>query len=182
MTCLGSFFSLCRQSPSGAQGSFLRPLSRRHAQELVLLACLAPILTSNVAADFSDSIYCSDASNAYCVAKVGLSFASALWASADKKGHYTRLTPATCSGTRGLVATEHENEEGHLPGLGSSYPPRPSGLDYDFVKVCGGSGRVSKADLGLGLKVGPVIDLSVSKQEDPGAPRVIEWLLHMITP
>ena len=181
MATFGTFFSLCRAEPSSDPGSFLRPLLRKQAQELVLLACFAPIITCNVAVDFSPTIYCSDAScprGAFCIAEVGESVTASLWTSADKKGHYTllerldlalssqtqrpdSLSPGFLPGEAHAPCTDPEGISDEQQGLSHS-PSKPLGLDYDFIEVFGGCGAVSIAAAGLGMRVGPVLDLSSS--------------------
>lgn len=74
---------LCMEKP------VLRPLSRVAAQELLLLACLAPVAVSNLSAEFLPEIFATDASmekggvvGADCPVEV----VKALWRSADRKG------------------------------------------------------------------------------------------------
>ena len=183
MACLNSFFSLCRRSSEGPPGSFVRPLQRKQALELVLLACLSPLITSNIAVGFSPDVFCSDASNvcgAFCSASVGRPPSSALWLAADKKGQYTMLDCSAPYASGLSPVDSHELSDDDGPNPVALTPPRPLGLDYDFIEVFGGSGRVTKAASLLGLKVGPVLDLSLSRQFDAGALRIVEWLLYML--
>ena len=71
---LGSFFSLCRQSSSSPQGSFLRHFCAGQAQELAtMLLLISPV-------PFSAQMPLMH------VAEVGACIASSTWAEADKKG------------------------------------------------------------------------------------------------
>ena len=49
-------------------------------------------------------------------------------------------------------------------------------MRFDFIEICGGSGRVSAAGSARGLLVGPVVDLSLSPHFDLHCPRLLEWL------
>ena len=88
---LDGFFALGKSESSGAAGSRLRRLSRKDAQELVLLASLAPVVSSNVSAEFSPTIFCSDSSSthgAFCSCSQPRELTASIWLSADRKGSY----------------------------------------------------------------------------------------------
>ena len=55
-------------------------------------------------------------------------------------------------------------------------PPRPIGLYYQFIEVCGGSGVVTT----MSVVCGPIIDLSFSQQFDLTKGRVVEWLIFLL--
>ena len=64
---------------------------------------------------------------------------------------------------------------GHLSGMGYHKPHREFAMVYDVIEVAGGSGGISREMAKLGLKVGPVIDLTWSQWYDLralSAPRV----------
>ena len=76
-------------------GSPARPLPRKAACELSLLAACAPLLATNIAVPYDDHVYCADASlakGAFCKARVGRDISEAVWHSGTKGGH-TRLAP-----------------------------------------------------------------------------------------
>ena len=58
--------------------------------------------------------------------------------------------------------------------------PRPLGLWYEFIEVCGGAGVVTEELVRLSVVCGPVLDISISYQYDLTSLRVIEWLLYMM--
>ena len=90
---LDGFFALGKSEASSTSGSRLKFLPQKGAQELVILASLCPVMVSNVAADFCDRLFCSDASmarGAFCVSSAPVDLTAALWLSADKRG----TTPA----------------------------------------------------------------------------------------
>lgn len=67
----------------------LRALSRRAAQELQILACLSPILGSNLAVPFAEEIFATDASmlkGGVVASRVSRDVAAAFWRAAPKKG------------------------------------------------------------------------------------------------
>ena len=69
-------------------------LDRSVAQELVLLASIAPLVVSNVAVDYLPEIFATDASNqkgAIVKAPVEDCLQESLWLDADKRGSYTQL-------------------------------------------------------------------------------------------
>ena len=58
--------------------------------------------------------------------------------------------------------------------------PRPLGLRYQFIEVCGGSGVVTAELLKLGVVCGPILDLSMSAQFNLCESRVLEWLVFLL--
>ncbi|CAE7151471.1 unnamed protein product [Symbiodinium necroappetens] len=85
---------------SNLAGSWIAALMfrRKVAQELVLLATLVPVMSSNVSAGFHHTLFCSDASTkkgAFCCLEQCEEVVAAVWLSADRKGHYTRLDSAS---------------------------------------------------------------------------------------
>ena len=182
----------------------LRALSRRAAQELQILACLSPILGSNLAVPFADEIFATDASmlkGGVVASRVSRDVAAAFWRAAPKKGEnlplassYQAILAAHDALYEEPVRSEHADLEKHF-GLPSDelaedeidlenekvpIPQRPIGLYYQFIEVCGGSGVVTKALLSLSIVCGPIIDLSFSQQFDLTKGRVVEWLIFLL--
>ncbi len=58
--------------------------------------------------------------------------------------------------------------------------PRPLGLWYEFIEVCGGAGVVTAELIQLSVVCGPVLDISISHQYDLTSLRVLQWLLFML--
>lgn len=161
------------------------PMTKKVAEELVLLSALAPIAASNVAVDYVEEIFASDASlgrGAVVSTKVDEGVAEVLWLGSDKKGCYTRLDGA------GLAALSAAGEEVHdLPAVHpdhfdvpEEHPYRSPLLYFDFVEFFGGAARVSKCLAKMGFTVAPPLDLSLSSHYDMTDLRVIEWCMHMI--
>ena len=89
MSVLDKLYKVIPLQQLNTEDPSLRPLSREAAQELLLLACLAPVMSSNLSVPFSSSIFAPDASlskGGFCVAEVDQRLAKALWRSADRKG------------------------------------------------------------------------------------------------
>lgn len=58
--------------------------------------------------------------------------------------------------------------------------PRPLGLWFQFLEICGGAGVVTREIIKLGVVAGPVFDLSFSSQYDMINHQVVMWLVHMM--
>ena len=189
MAAVNDLFRLAPKETSFS-GSRLVPLGLKPRQELVLLAVLAPVLVSNVAVPFSSRAYASDASlqkGAYTYAEVGQEVSFALWLSSDLKGHYTKLDSPERSALRraGHDPENLDRDVGipHPDELGSELTPapqKPLALCFDFMEICGGSGRVSGFVASAGYVTGPVIDIERSPEYDLQETRVLEWILYML--
>ncbi|CAE7829539.1 unnamed protein product, partial [Symbiodinium necroappetens] len=82
------------EAASSSPGSDLKPLSRATASELQLLAVLAPVAVSNLAAEPSPQVFASDASmekGAVCSTKVAPEVALQMWLASDFKGAAVRF-------------------------------------------------------------------------------------------
>ena len=165
----------------------LVPLKRSAAQELVLLSALAPLMSSNIAAEFTNTLFASDASNekgAVVSAEIRPEVSAALWQATEKRGRYVTLERPVRATLKGLVS-ELELEEETVESLEvsechASDVFRPPLLKFDFVEICGGAGVVSQAASSLGMVVAPVLDLSESPHYDLRGLRFLEWVIHMI--
>lgn len=162
------------------------PMTKTVAEELALLSALAPIAASNVAVDYVEEIFASDASlgrGAVVSTKIDENLAEVLWLGSDKKGCYTRLDGV------GLATLAAAGEEIHdlptadpinHPECPDEHPYKSPLLYFDFVEFFGGAARVSKCLAELGFTVAPPLDLSMSSHYDMTDLRVIEWCMHMI--
>ena len=151
-------------------------LPRSVAQELCLAAVLVLFAVSNIAAPFSQKIYCSDASiekGAYCSTTIGEELAEVLWKSTRSKGAYHRLLTPAESLARRLGLFEEKGD------LQQSSPEKPIAFHYDFIEVFAGSSRISDALARLGLVVGPPVDLSHSPEYNMEWVHVISWLTFL---
>ncbi|CAE7488995.1 unnamed protein product [Symbiodinium sp. CCMP2592] len=130
---LDGLFGLGKSSAQASR-SGLRFLPRKVAQELVVLASLAPVLLSNVADPFCDRVFCSDASmnrGATCSTKVPEEVAASLWLAAEKKGCYTMLD----GGAANCIPPDSDHEDGELEVAAK----RPLAFDFDVLLIFEGA-------------------------------------------
>ncbi|CAE7935542.1 unnamed protein product, partial [Symbiodinium sp. KB8] len=183
--CLSSFFSLGLGHVSGQAGSDVVTLSRKQAQELSLLAALAPVAVTNVALPFSKRVFCTDASlqkGAVVSAKIGSQPSEALWSSAARKGHYTMLDLSLSPSGAGR---KPPGEEPARPDFcaepaASDTKARPLGLDFDFLEVGCATFATSFAR-DFGLKVGPPFHDTVSSELAVEEPQVLDLLVYLVS-
>ena len=160
----------------------IHQLTRSVAQELVLLSAVAPLIFTNVAVEYLDEIYATDASNrkgAVVSASVGSELQESVWLNADKQGSYTHLD----NGFRAMLRHlgEVDDDLDRACPFPEVEPIRKQPLLYfDFVEICGGAGKVSAALARLGRSVAPVLDLSNSRHYDLTCLRLTEWIIYMI--
>ena len=86
MSILDALYKVVPPAELNPEELSLWPLSRDAAQELLLLACLAPVMSSNLSVPFSGIVFAPDASldkGGFCIAEVDEVLAKALWRSAD---------------------------------------------------------------------------------------------------
>ena len=155
------------------------PLPRAVAQELCVLAALAPVAVSNIAVKYNKRVYASDASLGYGAVVTTESeedLVEDLWLGSDKRGCYTRLDGPAMA----MLAAAGEETHDLLTIPGQEEPKKGPLLYYDFVEFFGGSGRVSECMAQLGHSVAPCLDLSGSQHYDLTDCRLLEWCLHMI--
>ena len=160
------------------------PLSRKAADELILSSVLLPIAVSDAKMPFHQWLYASDSSStkgAFVQAKISASLAEPLWQSGDFNGGRVFLDPWEKQVLKETTAFEEEDwdalHEDHLP---VDSPTRPLPLLFDFLEICGGSGVLSDEMSRRGFVVGPIIDLTYSKQYNVADMRVLEWLIHLV--
>lgn len=175
----------------------LRPMSRRAADELALMSFLLPIAVSNLAASMSEEIFATDASlakGAVVSTVVNKTLATALWRSADQRVRgvpMMRAAEAVAAwadpmfepGPREYADEPSSREIGDPYGEGTGDEkevPRPLGLWFQFLEICGGAGVVTREVLKLGIVAGPVFDLSFSSQYDMVNHNVVMWFIHMM--
>eukprot|EP00438_Fugacium_kawagutii_P013675 Skav213148 [mRNA] locus=scaffold107:610791:614535:- [translate_table: standard] len=175
-----------RYSPKEPQ---LIRLRREVANELVLLAVLAPLCVSDLAAPFSSKVFATDASlekGAICASPVSPLVSEAAWRSLRSKGGYSKLLdPVKSILARSLDFEECEGRPipaGHAQGslCMTSNVSRPLAYRFDFVEVFAGSASVTKHMKDLGFSVCCPIELSVDEELDMTKTHVMEWLAHLI--
>ena len=113
-----------------------------------MLAISAPWMFSNVAVEFSRTIYASDASlavGAVVKSEIPDCLSRALWWSSDRKGCSARLDGLA----RSMLAAVGEEpvddvEDGALREPLTESPFKPPLFYFDFVEICGRAGVVSR--------------------------------------
>ena len=111
-------------------------------------------------------IYATDASNqkgAITALQVESELSQILWLGGDKRGAYTMLDSPQRSMLRSLG---EDLDDAPLLSEVMSSPAKMIPFEFDFVEIFGGSGVLSSAVAGLGLRVCPPIDLSRSPHHD----------------
>ncbi|CAE7419264.1 unnamed protein product [Symbiodinium sp. CCMP2592] len=184
---LDGLFGLGRSSSAGgAPGSTLRPLSRKVAGELQLLAVLAPVAVCNLSAAPSEEVFATDASmqrGAVCATPVRPDASLGLWLSLDVKGAPVHLSTPGALGKLGGSAGQTDFEDSLPPDHLTGEPPtvqKPLAFRFDFLEVGVCSGIVSACLASRGYSVGPLVDFARSPHYDLASPRLREWLLHLI--
>ena len=162
-------------------------LPRPVANEMVMLAVLAPLMVADLGAVFDDQVYSTDASDskgAITSTVVPENIAMKLWRSGRSKGAYTRLKTAyelliERLGMHEDVGVQNIVEEGG--DMCHASPNRPLAFRYDFIEVYAGSSRVSQAMEALNFVVGPPIDIAFCDELDMTLIRVVSWLSFLIS-
>ena len=185
MALINQLFKVIQPAELDVERPKLRSLSRAAANELVLCGVFLPVLVSNIKAEVSQTIFCTDASTSKGAKRV----AEALWQSGDFKGGHVLLESIPKTILKSHGGFEEEDWEEMLEEFGDPFetgadlpPPveRPLAQVFDFIEVCGGSGVVSEQMAMLGYTVGPIIDLSYSPHYDMTKTRTLEWLLYLV--
>ena len=152
-------------------------------EELKLLAVLAPLMATNLEADFPDRIVSSDASpfaDGAASAELPKVVQAELWRHRDRRGAYTRVFGHWATRLR-LSGLREEADAMEADAFGTAPSPERILIEtFDFVEICCGTrSPLSEACRARGLRVGPRIDLAVHGMWDLLNPRVIEWLLFL---
>eukprot|EP00438_Fugacium_kawagutii_P022811 Skav208203 [mRNA] locus=scaffold2026:167899:172464:+ [translate_table: standard] len=188
MALVNQLFHVIPPAELDTEHPLLRKLGEGARCELQVLACLSPVLASNIAVPFLDEVFATDASSTgggITVAHVDQMLAKVLWRTADRKGANVPLMSrakamVSCYDTwfedwdtfEGRVETNGDEEEAQVE--------RPLGLRFQFLEICGGAGKVSACLADLGVVCGPVFDLSFSKQYNLADSRIIQWCIFML--
>ena len=176
---LSRIFALGNKTESDANE--VLSLSRATAEELVLAGIFGLIAISDISVPYDAHIYATDASNqkgAITALQVESELSQILWLGGDKRGAYTMLDSPQRSMLRSL------GEDLDDAPLLSEVMPSPAKMipfEFDFVEIFGGSGVLSAAVAGLGLRVCPPIDLSRSPHHDIGNQKLLNWIFQMIS-
>ena len=178
MAVIGPLFRLGKKAPTPG-ASLLRPLPPDARLDLVMLACLSPLMVSNVSAKVSSVVGCSDASlgrGAVCTTEVPDVLAAHLWQATDSRGWYTRLDSEAASI---LASIGEEPSIGPSPDVQTPRPERPPACHFDFIEVrCGGPWLTGILE--PSCVTGPVVDYTASPFFNLADDRCLEWILFML--
>ena len=156
-------------------------LSRKVAEELVLMAVLCPLMMTDLGAQISTEVHATDSSDAmgaYVSAEVKGDLAKVLWRLGNKKGGYSKLAARH----EALLKKIDDMFQPLLEEIAplTAEPERPVAFRYHFVEICGGAGKVARSMAARGWNVGPVIDLDRSPFFDLSMIEVLRWLFYML--
>ena len=184
MAHVNSLFQVIPADELETTSSTTRHLSRKAADELLVLSCLGVVAASNLAVPFSERIYASDASTekgGLVSSEIATRLSRTLWRTAARSAKNPKLESRTAALHRirdSFFEDEIDVEEGKEDAL-SSRVERPVGLRFDFIELCGGAGVVTKEMIRLGCICGPVFDISYSQRYDITDRRVFQWIAFM---
>ncbi|CAE7462864.1 unnamed protein product, partial [Symbiodinium necroappetens] len=189
MSALDRLFSLGRAEAAPPDpGSDLKPLPRKTASELQLLAVLAPVAVSNLSAEPDSRIFASDASmekGAYCATEVPPEVALQLWLASDFEGEAVTLQasgshrhpPGGVSAEGPCGPTEETDAQFQAPALAVA---KPFAFEFEVLEV-GEPSPLRSEVKARGLKVGPELHAARSPHYDLGSFRFCEWLVHLVS-
>ena len=157
--------------------------------ELALLACLAPVMVTQLDSEVAPMIWATDASPSglgSVEADMPSVIVEELWRHRDRRGHHSWLCGTLCEymyarGTNQEVSELQEliAEEG--PTEVQPRIERVLAESFDFLDVfCGAEAPLSAACGRTGLRVGPRIDLVFDPLWDLTGQKVCEWILWLI--
>ena len=193
MPVLDKVFKTVPYEPSSPTSNTLFQMPRSHAKELAIAVALLPVASSNLLAQVSPTVFASDASKekgAFCSCEVPEEVSKVIWLSGDFKGSRSFLQSWPRTFLREFEAVEEKdweklgNDAPDVWGLHEEEeaPPveRPLAQYLGFLEVCRGSGVLSDEMPRRGYVVGPIIDVTYSKQYDLISDRVFGLLLFMV--
>ena len=179
MAILQKSFSVVNQNDFDRDRPRLVQLSRQVANELVLLSVLMPFAVFDLAAEYMEEVFCTDASSskgAICSAPCSRDLHEVLWRSCKSKGSYTRLL----SPIETVLANLGEFEpEKLMPECVD--PPRPLCYTFDFIEVFAGAALITAELAEMGVSCGPPLDLSSSREYNLESVRVMMWITYLVT-
>ena len=179
MGLLNKAFRLLENEDRSWSDNTVIQLPREVAQELVLVSVLSPLIMTNIAAPYDQSVYCTDASEqggGICEAEVGGLVSEVLFKSCRTKGAYTKLLSPLDRVMHKLNALE----EFDTPVLANQKPGRPLAFVFEFIEVFSGASRVTEFVASFGIVCGPPLDISFSEEYDLRLVHVVAWLTHLI--
>lgn len=182
MCVLDKAFKLVDATKLDADKPKLVALPRGVAEELLVIAVLAPFLATNLAAVFEPAIYATDASDAkgaFVACKAPLPEVRALWRTGRKIGGYARMLTRAEALIQKLDPSFQLLSEGHPAVFEPQSIERPRAHRFHFIELCGGAGKVSKFLAERGWVCGPIIDLDASPFFNLRMLRLLSWVYHL---
>ena len=185
LTCVvDDLFALGTCGPQDSQRNEIFKMPKKVAQELQMLAALAPLISTNIAVNYLETAFAVDASlgkGAVVSTPIDPELSELLWLGSDKRGGYCLLDePAKHLQAAAGIEIDYGLHGYHQEEEQTEGPFKAPLLYFDFVEFCGGSGRVTACCHELGLSVAPPLDLSNSRHYDMTDMRFLEWALFMI--
>eukprot|EP00435_Cladocopium_sp_Y103_P013731 s39_g3.t1 len=177
MSLLDKVYHLVDVNSYDAAKPQLVKLTRPVANELVLLSVLAPLVTSDISVDFSDTLFATDASlnkGAIISCPIEKQVSEVLWRSCRSKGGDSKLLTPEQSVLSRCLDFEEEDPLREEP------IQRPLAYRFDFVEVFAGAASVTRCVAALGFSVCCPIDISFGPEMDLSFVHVIEWLVHLV--
>ncbi|CAE7475201.1 unnamed protein product, partial [Symbiodinium necroappetens] len=153
-------------------------LPRRTANELVVLSALSFLLTCDVSAPWSHTVFATDSSTtkgAIVEAEVGPEVTSLLWRSDPRAASSGRLLSKDEAVLHQIDLDREPAADCLEPG-----PRRPPACRFHFLEVWGSAGALSEPLVALGWTAGPRLDPSISCEYDPSSSRVFEWICFLV--
>ena len=178
MSVLQHSFSLVQNDSVSELHPRLLPLPRRIADELVLLAVLAPLAVSNLGADFMEEVFATDASSTMGAVVSGpcsRRTSRMLFVSCKSKGAYTRLDNLSRH-----LEREMDKSYEDLPEEVVANPRRPLAYRFAFVEIFAGSAKVTKFVVERGFSTCVPIEISLSEEFDMREATVMRWLSYLL--
>eukprot|EP00435_Cladocopium_sp_Y103_P062393 s584_g24.t1 len=183
MSILNKSFSLVDASQLDRDYPQAVQLPRTVAQELLLLAILAPLMTADLGSGLVRTIYATDASDrkgAVVSRQASENVCRAMWRSGRKKGGYVRMLNRTEALVRKLDPCFAEEDLKFQEISEQKAIERPRAHRYHFIEICGGAGKVTKYLSQRGWHCGPVLDLDASPHYNLRSLRMLSWILHLL--
>ena len=168
-------FGLVEMSDYDERFPKMLPLNKQTCDELVLLAVLAPLMQTNLAAVYLDEVFCSDASlqrGAVLKAMIPPEVAKVVFRSSKSKGSYSKLNSHVVLDG----ALDHEEYMAKC-----EEPSKPIAFKYHFIEVFAGASKISDGLSAFGWVVGPPLDLGESPEYDMKLPHLMRWLSFLIS-
>ena len=183
MAVLQESFKVVNMKSFDRDSPKLVKLSRKVAEELVLLSCPMPLACSELSArydNYDNRVFCTDASThkgAILQTLVSDDIAEVLWKSSKTKGAYTRLMTPFEVLLKNVGAFEETQDETPAP---VPCIERPPAYHFDFIEVFAGASKITNWLSQHGFVCGPPLDLSLSAEYDLTQVHVISRLTDMV--